>query len=83
MQRPVVSDGWLGVTTLFFDTDPNLPSPLFGARGDHASNRQVGTGSDVTEKKPGQWLLKATATLEIDGQEKPAYVAESLSLYFV
>ena len=41
------------------------------------------TLTDVTEKKPGQWLLKATATLEIDGQEKPAYVAESLSLYFV
>lgn len=41
------------------------------------------TLTDVTEKKPGQWLLKATATLEIDGQEKPAYIAESLSLYFV
>jgi len=41
------------------------------------------TLTDVTEKKPGQGLLKATATLEIDGQEKPAYVAESLSLYFV
>jgi acyl dehydratase len=39
--------------------------------------------TDVTEKKPGQWLLKATATLEIEGQEKPAYIAESLSLYFV
>lgn len=41
------------------------------------------TLTDVTEKKPGQWLLKATATLEIEGQEKPAYIAESLSLYFV
>ena len=39
--------------------------------------------TDVTEKKPGQWLLKATATLEIEGQEKPAYIAESLSLCFV
>ncbi|WIE49926.1 MaoC family dehydratase [Pseudomonas sp. GM17] len=38
---------------------------------------------DVTEKKPGQWLLKATATLEIEGQEKPAYIAEPLSLCFV
>ncbi|MNC81037.1 hypothetical protein D3C75_1340470 [compost metagenome] len=38
---------------------------------------------EVTEKKPGQWLLKAIATLEIEGQEKPAYVAESLSLAFV
>ncbi len=39
--------------------------------------------AEVTEKKPGQWLLKATATLEIEGQEKPAYIAEPLSLCFV
>ncbi|MFJ7145320.1 MAG: MaoC family dehydratase [Pseudomonas protegens] len=39
--------------------------------------------TDVTEKKPGQWLLKATVTLEIDGEEKPAYIAEPLSLCFV
>lgn len=38
---------------------------------------------EVTEKKPGQWLLKATATLEIEGEEKPAYIAEPLSLCFV
>jgi len=37
----------------------------------------------AVEKKPGQWLLKATATLEIEGQEKPAYIAEPLSLCFV
>ena len=41
------------------------------------------TLTDVTEKKPGQWLFKATATLEIEGQGKPAYIAESLSLCFV
>lgn len=29
------------------------------------------TLTDVTEKKPGQWLFKATATLEIEGQENP------------
>ena len=39
--------------------------------------------TEVTEKKPGQWLLKATATLEIQGEEKPAYIAEPLSLAFV
>ncbi|MDD5442813.1 MAG: MaoC family dehydratase, partial [Pseudomonas fluorescens] len=27
------------------------------------------TLTDVNEKKPGQWLFKATATLEIEGQE--------------
>ncbi|AIL59867.1 MaoC family dehydratase [Pseudomonas alkylphenolica] len=39
--------------------------------------------SEAFEKKPGQWLLKFTATLEIDGQEKPAYIAEPLTLCFV
>ncbi|UVK93081.1 MaoC family dehydratase [Pseudomonas atacamensis] len=38
---------------------------------------------EVIEKKPGQWLLKATATLEIEGSDKPAYIAEPLSLCFV
>ena len=39
--------------------------------------------TEVIEKKPGQWLLKATATLEIEGSDKPAYIAEPLSLCFV
>lgn len=39
--------------------------------------------SEATEKKPGQWLLKATTTLEIEGESKPAYIAEPLSLCFV
>ena len=38
---------------------------------------------DVTEKKPGQWLLKLEYTVEIEGEEKPALVAEWLLLYFV
>lgn len=41
------------------------------------------TLTEVTEKKPGQWLLKATATMQIEGQDKPAYIAEPLSLCFV
>jgi acyl dehydratase len=39
--------------------------------------------NEVIEKKPGQWLLKATATLEIEGSDKPACIAEPLSLCFV
>ncbi len=39
--------------------------------------------TDATEKKPGQWLLKATTTMEIEGQEKPAFVAEPLSMCFL
>jgi acyl dehydratase len=45
--------------------------------------RLQSTVMDVTEKKPGQWLIKARSTLEIEGSEKPAFIAEGLSLYFV
>jgi acyl dehydratase len=37
----------------------------------------------VTEKRPGQWLLKQQVTVEIDGEVKPAMVAEHLVLVFV
>ena len=35
---------------------------------------------DVTEKQPGQLLIKTGVTVEIDGEEKPALVAESLMM---
>lgn len=35
---------------------------------------------DITEKKPGQYLLKHRATVEIEGEEKPALIAEWLGL---
>ena len=38
---------------------------------------------DAKEKNPGQWLLKARTVLEIEGEAKPAYVAEPLTLCFV
>jgi acyl dehydratase len=34
------------------------------------------------EKRPGQWLQTAEVTLEIEGEDKPAYVAEWLSLLY-
>jgi len=37
----------------------------------------------VVEKSPGQWLLKAAVTVEIEGSKKPAMVAELLSLLIV
>lgn len=37
----------------------------------------------VTEKKPGQWLIKKAVTVEIEGEETPALVAEILSLMIV
>ena len=39
--------------------------------------------TEVTKRKPGQWLLKATATLGIEDEEKPAFIAEPRSLCFV
>ena len=38
---------------------------------------------DAQEKNPGQWLLKARTVLEIEGEAKPAYVAEPLTLCYV
>ncbi len=38
---------------------------------------------EATEKKPGQWLLKFEFTVDIEGEDKPALVAEWLLLYFV
>ena len=38
---------------------------------------------DVTEKNPGQFLAKTEVTMEIKGIEKPAFVAETLSMFIV
>ena len=38
---------------------------------------------DMTEKKPGQWLLKTEVSIEIEGEDKPALVAEILMMHFV
>ena len=38
---------------------------------------------DVTEKKPGQWLFKYAVTVEIEGEDTPALVAEILSMMVV
>jgi acyl dehydratase len=36
----------------------------------------------VEEKAPGQWLLRHTVTVEIEGEDKPALSAEWLGLMF-
>ena len=38
---------------------------------------------EVTEKNPGQWLLKTAVTVEIEGEETPALVAEILTMLVV
>lgn len=35
---------------------------------------------EVTEKKPGHWLIRSAVTVEIEGEETPALVAEILSM---
>jgi len=38
---------------------------------------------DVTEKSPGQWLFKTAVSVEIEGEDKPALIAEILSMFVV
>ncbi len=38
---------------------------------------------EATEKNPGQWLTKTAVTIEIENREKPAMVAESLTMIIV
>ena len=39
--------------------------------------------TEVKDKKGGRWLTKHTATIEIEGKDKPAAIAEPLTLYVV
>jgi len=41
------------------------------------------TLTDVSYKRNGRWLLKNTATIEIEGKDKPAAVVETLAMYVV
>ena len=41
------------------------------------------TLDSIEEKAPGQWLLRHTVTVEIEGEEKPALSALWLGLMFV
>ena len=40
------------------------------------------TLDSVEEKAPGQWLLRHTVTVEIEGEDKPALVADWLGLIY-
>jgi len=45
--------------------------------------RCVATLKEVTEKKPGQFLFKVELSVEIEGEGKPALIADWLLMYFV
>jgi acyl dehydratase len=38
---------------------------------------------EVTEKNPGQWLIKTAVTVDIEGEETPALIAEILTMMVV
>jgi acyl dehydratase len=38
---------------------------------------------EVTEKRPGRWLVRSLITVEIENEPQPALVAESLALLYV
>jgi len=38
---------------------------------------------DLTEKRPGQWVMKLEVTVEIEGEEKPALLAEWIIQFLV
>ena len=37
---------------------------------------------EVGEKQPGRWLVKTAVTIEIEGEEAPALIAEILFMHF-
>ena len=37
----------------------------------------------VEEKRPGQWLVITRVTIEIEGEERPVLIADTLALYFL
>jgi acyl dehydratase len=45
--------------------------------------RALGTLAEITERKPGNVILRIDVTVEIEGEDKPALVAEWLSLHVV
>lgn len=38
---------------------------------------------EIAEKRPGQWLMKTKVSVEIEGEETPALIAEILSMMVV
>ena len=45
--------------------------------------RARATVSDITEKNPGQFLIRYAVQIEIEGEETPALVADWLGMLFV
>ncbi|NIA27435.1 MAG: MaoC family dehydratase [Desulfobulbaceae bacterium] len=93
-----IAHGFLSLSLLSFLNEQNLVVPenlaiainygsdkvryLMPVRvGKRIRSRQIVL--EVTEKTPGQWLLKTAVTVEIEGEETPALVAEILTMLVV
>ncbi len=77
------------------DISPNVEGALFAMNygtdkvrflqpvkvGSRVRARNIMAAAD--EKRPGQWLIKQAVTMEIEGEDKPAMVAELLAMVFV
>lgn len=37
----------------------------------------------AVERKPGHWMIKSRVTMDIEGEEKPAMIAETISIIIV
>ncbi|MAR93081.1 MAG: MaoC family dehydratase [Pseudomonadota bacterium] len=78
MSEQVVPEGTQMAMNYGFDKIRFLAPVKTGARV-----RATAVLKDVTEKKPGQLLLTAEYTVEIEGESKPALIADWLVMYFV
>ena len=45
--------------------------------------RACQTIREISEKKPGQWLVKTDVTVEIEDEDTPALIAEMLALFIL
>ncbi len=78
MQSPIVPDNLVMVINYGSDKVRYLMPVRVGKR--LRSKQKV---LEVTEKTPGRWLIKNAVTVEIEGEETPALIAEILSMMVV
>jgi acyl dehydratase len=45
--------------------------------------RARGKIAEIGEKRPGQWLVKTSVTVDIEGESAPALIAEILSMFII
>jgi acyl dehydratase len=96
--RGTIAHGFLTLSLLSFLNAQNLILPKGVVMGiNYGSNKvrylqAVKVGERVrsrqklltiSEKKEGQWMVRSSVQVEIENKEKPAMIAEILSLYIV